>query len=198
MATVQTTRMTAEEFWEWASRLENRDRLYELDRGEVVDVPPPTPKHGALCRWTSHLLWNYVLRRGAGRVTSNDTGLLVGRQPDTVRGPDVMLFAESTHLDELTRKFEESLPQLIVEILSPNDRWSRISLRLSQYQARGVPLVWIVDPEERTVTVHRAGELPRVADEQTELDGNGVLPDFSLKVADLFTLPGTTREKGEA
>jgi Uma2 family endonuclease len=192
MSTVQTTPMTAEEFWSWASRPENQDKLYELDRGEVVATPPPGWLHGALCGWIAHLLWSYVLRRGAGMVTTNDAGLLVGRDPDTVRGPDVMLFSVSRRLEELGQKFSEELPQLIVEVLSPNDRWSRLSPRIRQYEARGVPLIGVVDPEERAITVHRPGELPQVVDEQHELVGNGVLPDFSLPASSLFHLPGSS------
>jgi Uma2 family endonuclease len=195
MTTAQTASMTAEEFWEWASRRENGDQLYELDRGEVVEVPPPGPAHGTLCSWISHLLWSYVSRRGAGLVMSNDTGLLLSRQPDTVRGPGVMLFAESRPLRKIGNRYEESIPQLVVEVLSPNDRWARLSVRISQYLKRGVPLVWVVDPEERVVTVHCRDELPRVFDEQTELTGNGVLPDFALKVSTLFALPGAAQDE---
>jgi Uma2 family endonuclease len=78
-----------------------------------------------------------------------------------------------------------------VEVISPSDRIGKTALRIGQYLARGVALVWLVDPEDRTVTVYRPNELPRVLDEQDDLNGNGVLPDFSLKVAELFRLPGS-------
>src|SRR5437879_1884539 len=92
MATVEVKRMTAEEFWEWASRPENQDRHFELDRGEVVEMPPPGINHGFVCGWIVHLLWVYALRRGKGYPVSNDSGLLVEQDPDSVRGPDVMFF----------------------------------------------------------------------------------------------------------
>jgi Uma2 family endonuclease len=191
MATVATQRMTAEEFWEWANRPENQDRLFELDRGEVMEMPPPGDAHGSICAWIAHLLWEYVLRRGNGRVTSNDTGLLVGRDPDSVRGPDLMLFAESAPLETLSKGFSEAVPLLIIEVWSPNDRWSRMLRRIDQYTRRGVPLIWVVDPEERTATVFRPGENQQILEESAELTGNGVLADLRLRVADLFALPGT-------
>jgi Uma2 family endonuclease len=190
MATAATRPMTAEEFWEWANRPGNEDRLYELDEGEVVEVPPPGELHGVLCGWIAHLLWAYVLRRGAGSVTSNDTGLLVRQGPDTVRGPDLMVFGESLSVDQLSRKFTTRIPRLVVEVLSPNDRTNEVAHRVSQYLLRGVPLVWTVDPEARTVAVYRPQEIHQVLDDTEKLTGDGVLPDFRMGVAELFTLPG--------
>jgi Uma2 family endonuclease len=62
--------------------------------------------------------------------------------------------------------------------------------RIDRFLKKGAPLIWIVDPEDRTVAVHQPNELPKVLDESDTLTGNGVLPEFSCKVADLFRLPG--------
>lgn len=187
MATVETKRLTAEEFWQWLERPENLDKLFELDRGEIVEMPSPGESHGMLCGWIAHLLWNYVVRRGAGGVTSNDTGLLVEQGPDTVRGPDLMLFAESRPLEQLNRKFATRIPELVVEVVSPHDKLNQINRRISQYLRRGVSLVWLVDPETRTVAAYRAGQIHQVLDETEELSGEDVLPDFRLAVSELFT-----------
>src|SRR5262245_30451010 len=190
MSTVETPRMSADEFWEWVSRPENEGRRFELERGEVVEMPPPGELHGILCAWIAHLLWAYVRRRGQGGVSSNDTGLLVEEDPDTVRGPDLMLFEESRPLGQLNPKFSVRVPQLVVEVLSPNDQVTKVNRRVKQFLARGVPLVWLVDPEVRSVTVYQPGKEHYVLDDTEELTGEGVLPDFTLRVAELFTLPG--------
>jgi len=122
MTTVASELLTAEQFWEWASRSENQDKLYELESGKVVEMPPPGELHGILCGWITHLLWSYVVQRGRGYVCSNDTGLLVQRNPDSVRGPDVMLFDDSRPLEEMSRQFTERIPRLVVEVLSPSDQ----------------------------------------------------------------------------
>ena len=159
MATVATQRMTAEEFCEWANRPENQDRLFELDRGEVMEMPPPGDVHGSICAWIAHLLWEYVLRRGNGRVTSNDTGLLVGRDPDSVRGPDLMLFVESAPLETLSKGFSEAVPLLIIEVLvAERYAGAECSAASTNTLAAACPLIWVVDPEERTSTVFRPGE----------------------------------------
>jgi len=190
MATVQTNLLTAAEFYEWATRPENQDKLYELDEGKVVEMPPPSEFHGVLCAFIAHLLWNYVIQRGKGYVCSNDTGLLVKRKPATVRGPDIMLYDESRPLHKFSRKFAERVPKLVVEVLSPNDQMAKVNRRVSQFLKRGVPLVWLVDPETRTVTVYRPGKEHYVVPETKELTGEDVLPKLRYRVAELFALPG--------
>jgi Uma2 family endonuclease len=183
-------RMTAEEFFDWANRPENEGRRYELDRGEVVEMSSPGELHGFYCWLVVRLLTEYTIRRGTGYLLTNDTGLIIRRNPDTVRGPDVMCFLEAPNLARMSRRHCERVPQLIAEVLSPNDRPGPTNRRIEQYLRRGVPLVWLIDPEDRTVTVYRPNEFHRVVDETEELTGNGVLPDFSCRVADLFALPG--------
>ena len=185
-----TPPMTAEEFYAWASRPENAGGRYELERGEVVEVSSPGEAHALVCWFAIRVLTDYVTRRGRGHLLTNDCGLVVRRNPDTVRGPDVMLFLDDLTLDQARRGHTDRTPPLIVEVRSPTDRQGKTLRRIEQYHNRGVPLVWLIDPEEVVVTVYRPGEFPRVMDETDELTGNGVLPDFSCRVADLFALPG--------
>jgi Uma2 family endonuclease len=49
MSTATTTRMTAEEFYDWVHRPENVNKWFELVRGEVIELPPPTRPHGVVC-----------------------------------------------------------------------------------------------------------------------------------------------------
>jgi Uma2 family endonuclease len=184
------TGMTAEEFYDWANRPENDGRRLELDAGEVVEMPSPGELHGFVCWLTGMLLGNYLFRRGAGYICSNDTGLIVHRRPDTVRGPDLILFLESRAAAEMNRGFCDRVPALIVEVVSPSDKEKDTNRRVRQYLARGVPLVWVVYPEHRLVHVCRPDEFHKVLDETDELTGNGVLPDFACLVRDLFTPPG--------
>ena len=190
MATVETRQLTAEEFCEWASRPENAGKRFELERGEPVEMPPPSEIHGVVCFLVAHLLGAYVFRRGQGYVCSNDTGLLVEKDPDTLRGPDVMLFDEKRRFDQLSRKYSTGVPKLVVEVFSPSDNWGKTLKRIGQYLKRGVALVWVVDPESLSVSIHQPGKDPRVVDETEELHGEEVLLEFRCRVAELFTLPG--------
>jgi Uma2 family endonuclease len=155
MATATTPTMTAEEFFAWTAQPGNEGKRFELENGEVVEMPSPGELHGFVCWLAAMALGNYLFRRGAGYVCTNDTGLIVRRNPDTVRGPDLLVFLETRDPDQMSRTFCDRVPALIVEVFSPSDK---------------------------------PGKLHREAD---ELTGNGVLPDFSCRVRDLFTLPGS-------
>jgi Uma2 family endonuclease len=135
-------------------------------------------------------LWSFAIRRGRGRVTTNDTGLIVEEEPDTVRGVDVMFFDESRPFGMIPREYERGLPALVVEVWSPNDKRNQMNRRVAQFIARGIPLVWLVDPDDQSVSVQRPGQVPVIMTGDDELIGYDTLPDFTCKVADLFTLPG--------
>jgi len=190
MATVASKTISAEEFFDWVQRPENRDRRFELEEGEIVEMSLPGERHCAVCANVTRILGNYTFAQKKGYVCSNDMGLILKRDPDIVRGPDVTLYTQARRYDELQVKFAETLPALIVEVLSPNDRISKIMKRTALYLKKGVPMVWLVDPETRDVTVCRPGKESLFLEENEDLTGMDVLPDFRCRVADLFNLPG--------
>src|SRR5262249_1828355 len=114
--------MTADEFCDFVHRPENDHRWFELVRGEVIELPPPTKPHGVVCVNVSMILGNYCQQRGKGYVTGNDSGVILAREPDTVRGPDVGLYEDADTFEELHPKYGEVPPRLAVEVLSPNDQ----------------------------------------------------------------------------
>ncbi len=190
MATVVSGPMTATEFFQWVHRPENRDKFFELERGKVVEMPPPSKYHGFVCGNVSGILRNYASQSKSGYPCSNDSGIQVEDDPDTVRGPDVSFYVDDQTADTMERKYAVEPPRLVVEVLSPNDQQSRTNRRISQFLMRGVPLVWLVDPEVRCVTVYRRDRYPVVVDETEELTGEEVLPDFRCRVAEFFARPG--------
>jgi len=197
MATIASELMTAEEFAAWADRPENAGRHCELVRGRIVDMPPPQKPHGTLCSWIAYLLWVLAIERGRGRVESNDSGLVVEEDPDTVRGVDVMFFDEVVPFEEIPQEYNREEPVLAVEVWSPSDRPNAMMHRVSQYLAKGVGIVWTVDPIDRTVSVHRAGKAPLLLAIDDELTGFEFLPELKIRVSELFTLPGTKRKATE-
>jgi Uma2 family endonuclease len=189
MSTVSTQRLTADEFYEWCQRPENRDRHFELVQGKVVEMSRPGERHGVVCHNVNYLLGAYLRRRRKGRVCANDTGLVLERDPDTVRGPDVFLDDQSQPYEQLHSKYREQLPQLAVEVLSPRDNWGKVLRRVTELLQRGVAVVWVVDPENRTATVLLPNQLPQVLEER-EITGEPAFSDLRFPVAELFFVPG--------
>ncbi len=189
MSSVLTNLMTAEEFYDWVHRPENRDRHFELEEGEVVEMSRPGERHGVVCGNANGILWNYTRKRKKGYVCSNDTGLILDRDPDSVRGPDVALYLESKKYDALEAKYSSLLPNLTVDVRSPNDRHSKMLRRVNKFLQKGVAMAWLIDPEEQTVTVYLPNQTPVVLEGDEEVTGFGVLPDFSCKASEFFEMP---------
>jgi Uma2 family endonuclease len=190
MASVATRPMTAEEFYDWVHRSENQDKEYELVRGEVVGMTKPGRRHGFVCINVGWILSNYTRQRKKGYVCSNDTGMIVERDPDTVRGPDISVYDDANTYEEIDIKYGETPALLVVEVLSPHDTMGKMMERITDQLRFGTRLVWLVDPEARNVTVYRPSKEPYVVKENGELTGEDVLPDFRCKVAEFFAMPG--------
>jgi Uma2 family endonuclease len=137
-----------------------------------------------------YLLEQYVRQRGSGYVTCNDSGVILERSPDTVRGPDGALYEDATSFEELHPKYGEVPPRLAVEVLSPNDKAAQVVNKITDYLTNGVDLVWLVNPDERKVTVHRPEKSPYALKADAELTGDDTLPGFRCSVADFFFVPG--------
>jgi Uma2 family endonuclease len=183
------TLLSAEEFYDFVHRPENENRFFELVRGEVIEMPPPKKPHGIICKTISRILDEYVEKRQWGYVTSNDSGVVLFRGPDTVRGPDIALFAEVDDLEAVWEQpYSDDMPLLAVEILSPDDRVPKVNRKVNDYLTAGIQLVWVVSKEEREVTVYRPGHSHEVYDETGTLEGYEALPGLKVPVVDLFQI----------
>src|SRR5580698_7045599 len=183
MSTVQQPPITIAEF-ERVPDPSDGSKL-ELVRGEIVVKPPPKGKHGVCCQRIGRFLGNFVEPARLGWVTTNDAGVVLERNPDTVRGPDVA-FWSITRQPTCPEGYFEIPPDIAAEVLSPDDRRKDVRAKIKDYLFYGVALVWLVDPETRIVTVYRGNMKGVELDETETLDGGDVLPGFSCKVADLF------------
>jgi Uma2 family endonuclease len=185
--------MTVDEYWEFVNRPENADRLFELRRGEVIELPRPTRLHGIVANRIGGLLMIYADRVGKGYATSNDAGVVLDEEVGTVVGPDVAYFTDVNKYREVHPKWGEGVPVLAVEVLSPNDKLKKVLQKIEDYLKSGVAVVWLVNYEECFVTVFRNDQPPRVVDEVGELTVDE-MPGFTCRVADLFRLPGDRPE----
>lgn len=173
---VGTSPMTAETY----ALLPEQGRRVELERGRLTSEPGPFPRHAQIQARLTHALMDHLELNPRG-VVLTDAGFLLRRRPDTVRRPDVSFVRhERFDPDEASRAFFRGAPDLAVEILSPSNRPSEVHAKVAEYLAAGARLVWVIDPSRGVATAHRASLEPRAIPPDAALDGEDVLPGFSL------------------
>lgn len=180
----QTRLITADEFLVWPEEPGFRQ---ELIRGEVVTMPLPGWRHGKIALKIGRLVGNYIEARQLGEACGAETGFIVERDPDTVRGPDVE-FVRVERLATITKpeKHLPFAPDLAVEVVSHSGEEDEVVEKAQMWLRVGSLLVWTVDPENRTVTVYRPGAKPVTLAADQEINGGDVIPWFGWRVADFF------------
>jgi Uma2 family endonuclease len=158
----------------------------ELVRGELVMMTPAGFEHGRIVVNVTAPLADFVKKNKLGIVTGAETGFHIGRDPDTVRAPDVAFVRADRVPATPTVGFFSGAPDLAVEVLSPNDRASDVLAKVQDWLGAGCRVVWVVDPRTRTVSVYGDGNKLAVLKESDELSGDDVVPDFRLPVAEIF------------
>lgn len=165
----------------------SKDEFYgELIRGELCEETPPGFLHGRTVAKLISLLSMYVEPGGLGSVVGG-SGVWTERDPDTVRAPDVQFYsAQQLPLDDQITGYIEIAPDLVIEVRSPNDSRNKLREKAIMWLGVGVRLVWVVNPEQRSVDVYRpAGEVLTLTGGD-ELDGLDVLPGFSCSLDAVF------------
>ena len=179
-----TTRLTTVEELERDGTPEGR---YELIDGELVEMSPAGGDSSTVGATVLAYLDNHVRPRRLGKVYNADGGFVLFPGRNLVRAADVAFVrADRLPPPPERRGFPRLAPDLVVEVISPTDRLSDVLATVAMWLEAGVRLLWLVDPDRRTVAVHEPGRGPRVLGEGEELDGGEVLPDFRVAVAELF------------
>lgn len=159
----------------------------ELVEGRIVPMSPTgVPHAGYEGNFFEHLK-AFVRPRKLGKVLVGEVGIYTHRNPDTVRGADVVFISNERYAQRKQKRgYLDVAPELVVEIMSPDDRWSEVMEKLREYFAIGVKLVWVADPDARIVYAYRSLTDVREFTDRETLIGDNVLPGFSVPVADLF------------
>jgi len=143
---------------------------------------PPGGEHGRVGGNITGELRAFARAHGLGSVLT-EAGFVLARDPDTVWAPDVAFIGVGR---EIGRGYIEGAPDLAVEILSPSDRARDVAEKTAEWHAAGARLVWVVDPDAHSVTVHEPGCEPRTFGADDTLGGGSVLPGLALPVARIW------------
>ncbi|MFO0844576.1 MAG: Uma2 family endonuclease [Gemmataceae bacterium] len=161
-------------------------------RGELWEKPMTKRNrfHSGATARIAQLLGNWLDAQPAprGEILDGEAGCILSHDPDTTVGIDVVyVSAEVMAKQSADTTLIDGAPILAVEVLSPNDTTEEITSKVKGYLDAGVPLVWVVHPQFRTVTVHRPGEEPELFNVKQELSGEPHLPGLKLRVEAIFS-----------
>lgn len=180
----KTDIMTADELFE----MEKDEYRYELIQGRLICTAPTGGDHSLIGLGFGARLWLHVREGGYGNAYGSDAGFIFARDPDTVLSPDAaFLRHDRVPTPEEHSRFLPVVPDLTVEVISPSDRLVQVREKAEYYIEAGVRLVWVINPRNRTVIVYSPDSPPHTLNQDDELDGGDVLPDFRLAVSEIFS-----------
>ena len=124
------------------------DHPQELVAGRVVDMPSPLTPHGLVIFNLAFLLKGFLKQNDIGRAWGAESGLITSRTPDSVRGMDAAFCSyQRWPKGESQKGYSEIAPELVLEVISPDDRWPRVLKKITEYFDAGVLVVCTLDPE---------------------------------------------------
>jgi Uma2 family endonuclease len=185
--------MSAAEALEPMPRLwdDSIDRDYEIVDGARVEMPPTSVDSQVLACKVAYHLNDHAFGKNFGRACVN----VLFKLPlpaDRSRRPDAAFIPYSRWAKNRpvpATDVWEVLPDLSVEVVSPNDESDEIETKVLEYLEAGARLVWVVYPRHESVYVYESPQQVRRLTRGDTLDGGVVLPGFQLPLIELFPDP---------
>lgn len=182
---IQPKLFTVTEFEKFLALPENGDRYFELIHGEIVEKVP-TEEHGVIAANICGFLWQYTRQAGFGRAVI-EVRIRMPEDEYNSRQPDLAFFADTTR-PIVKRGPVHQMPDLVIEVKSPDDTYTSMRERAQYYLTHGAKLVWLIYPDKRLVEVYRQDADSDLLTADETLQGDDVLPNFALPVREIFAL----------
>jgi Uma2 family endonuclease len=131
-------------------------------------------------------LSEFVEAHELGVVLAAETGFKVETDPDLVRAPGASFIRSGRLAGGLPKGFFEGVPDLAVEVVSPDDSKREVAEKVNMWLAHGTTSCWVADPSAMTVTIHRTGQEPIRLSVQDELRDDPLLPEFVMPLQRVF------------
>jgi Uma2 family endonuclease len=159
---------------------------YELVNGELVNMGNSGMEHGNFGAFLAGSIELYVRSNKLGATCDSSTAFTM--KSGNKRSPDVSFVAKERlqGLKRLPKGFFQGAPDLAVEVISPSNTYEEIHAKIVEYFDSGARLVWVIHPDEQWVMVYRSPYPDRLLKLTDVLDGEEVIPGFSLLVSELF------------
>jgi len=179
--------LTVADLAELPAELPSGPVLYELDNGRLITMSPPGFEHASIESNIVIALGEQGQRKGYGKVCSGEGSLVLWRNPDRVVGMDVAFIASSSLPVSLSKEgYLETMPELVVEVLSKNDTRAYIQRKVDDYLTAGVRIVWVANPQTQTLTEHRKDREAKTFAASDTVTLADLIPNFSLPVSEVF------------
>jgi Uma2 family endonuclease len=163
---------------------------YELVDGQLVPIMPSKRRHSWLAVELIVRFRAHVDRVKTGVVYGDVwCWLKVPYDPECLRAPDVAYFSHAKLAEAGEGDIFPCPPDLVVEIFSPSNRKrpGDFQRRVRDYLDAGTPLLWVIYPDARYAMMHRPDGSARMIREMGSLDGEEVLPGFTIQLGELFS-----------
>lgn len=171
------------------------EQPFELLEGEIIPMSPSVSGPSYLANKLAQFINFYAIPKGLGEAVV-EMVFVLGDDPQWVKGsrvPDVMYLqtARFAAYKQANPNWQAEplrlIPDLVVEVMSPTDRFVTIHEKVQLYLKDGVKMVWVIEPERRTVSIPVPdSKLYTVLTEADKLSGGEVIPGFEIEIAALF------------
>jgi Uma2 family endonuclease len=186
MGTEVIPKLRFEEF----RQLPTDGKRYELVCGEVHVTPAPATRHQAIVQNLSGNLWPHVIKNRLGEVWTAPLDVrLIG---ETALQPD-LVFISNARAGIIQENWIAGAPDLVVEVLSPSTATYDRATKLPIYADAGVPEVWLVDSQAKTLEVLKLqGEkyILEASHAGDQIITSNLFPGWQLPLRDLFDFRG--------
>ena len=176
------TLLTAEAFDNYPFE---EDKRYELDEGELIEMTRPAFWHNQILQNLLVALVLYFRENPIGRALISEN--LYALSPSTRRAPDVAVILGDRRNDLRSAKVIHIVPDIVAEVLSPNETTAKILRKLKQYFEAGVKEAWLIYPETNEVEIWTGPTLSDRTIAGNALLTSNLLPAFALPLTDLFS-----------
>lgn len=164
-------------------------KWYELVRGELIEMPPPSFMHMVVTGRIGHFFSSFVVEHNLDFIYGPEAAAYIERRPDTVRAADYALIAGERIPDPPPQRgyIFGLIPDLVVEVVSSGNSMTAAERRSQMWVDAGVRLVLTAYIQTSEIHAHHDDGTAHVFGIADTLTFEPVLPGFSCPVADICT-----------
>jgi len=175
-------KITPQRFDEFVFQQENVQRQFELIAGEIIEMVSNNYS-SEIAAEIIFLIKLHLRETGQkGHVTAPDDGYEIGEERYI---PDVAFVSADRQSNSSHQAYNPNTPNLVVEVMFPTDTAKIIRMKVVGYLNAGV-VVWVIQPEDKTVEVYVPGQAVQLLEEDDTLIDGDILPQFQISVKDIF------------